>query len=164
MTRARILQEVVRLVHDDAVRQTGLTPHDVQRRQHGADVFDLLVVRQVRQVDDDAAIRIAKGAQQLTRRRRRILAAEHRDTGQRLERPVVAFRIDDAHAVAVQDQLLAEQTGHPGLARLRVAGDQHVATANRQGELASIFGVAEQQSPPSPRRERGADRSRRACG
>ena len=92
MMRRRVVQEIVRLVDDDAVRQPGAATHDVQRRQHGADVVDLQVVRHARQVDDDAAVGIAQRAQQLARRRRRIFAAENAHARQRLERPVVALR------------------------------------------------------------------------
>ena len=152
MTRHGVLQEIVRLVDHDAVWKAGLAPHHVERGQHGADVFDLLIVRPMRQVDYHASIRIPQRAKQLSRRWWRILATEHGNTRQRLERPVVAFRIDDADAIAVQDQLLTEKAGDPGLARLRIAGHQHIAPAHRERELTSIFGIAEQQAPPGPRR------------
>ena len=141
-----VVQEVVRLIDEDAVWQTGATTHDIERRQHRADVVDLRTLLHARQVDDDAAIGIAQGAQQLPRGWRRILPAEDGDPRQRLERSVVAFGIDDAHAVPVQNQLLAEQPCHPGLAGLRVAGDQHVAPPHGERELATVFRVPEHET------------------
>ena len=72
-----------------------------------ADVAQLFVVRQTRQVDDDAAVRIPEGPQQLARRRRSVFATEHGHARQAFERAVVPFRVDDADAIAVQNQLLA---------------------------------------------------------
>ena len=70
---------------------------------------------------------------------------------------VIAFRIDDAEAVALQDQLFADQSGEPGLASPRLAGDQDRSTARQP---------APRRSPsawcPSSRRRRpicAADRA-----
>ena len=87
--------------------------HHVQRWQHRADVVDLLVVNHAREVDDHAAIRIAKRTQELPRRRRRILTAQNRHSRQRLERAVVSFRVEHAHRVTVQDELLTQQARNP---------------------------------------------------
>mgnify|MGYP003335827617 CR=1 FL=1 len=62
-------------------------------------------------------------------------AAEHRHAGKRFERGVVPLGVDHAHAVAVQDQLLAEQAGNPRLARSRVAADEDVAAPHGEREL-----------------------------
>jgi hypothetical protein len=66
----------------DAVGQPGPVTENVQGRQDGADVVDLLVVRPVREIDHEAAVRVAEGAQQLARRRRRVFAPEHGDARQ----------------------------------------------------------------------------------
>ena len=76
--RIVVVQVVVRLVQQNAVRQPGPLAKDVQRRQHRANVVNLLVVRTVREVDHDAPVWVAEGAQQLARRRRRVLAARAR--------------------------------------------------------------------------------------
>ena len=100
-------------VDDDPVWRARSPPHDVQRRQHRTDVLELRVVFQGREIDDHAAVRIAQRVEERARRRRRLFAAEHCDTGQRVERPVVAFRIDHAEAVSVKNQALAQQSGQP---------------------------------------------------
>ena len=56
-------------------------------------------------------------------------------------------------AVAVQNQLLAQQPGHPGLARLGITGDEHVAAARRQPEFAAVLVYPEQQPAPWPLRQ-----------
>ena len=101
------------------MRQAGPAPQHVQRRQTASDVSHLFIVRQTREVNDHAAVRIAKRAQQLAWRRRSIFASEHGHAGQAFERAVVAFRIDGAHAIAVQNQLLAEQTRDPRFSGFR---------------------------------------------
>jgi len=57
---------------------------------------------------------VSQSATQIARCRRRVVPAEYRDAGKQLESPVVAFRIDHAQAVAMQDQSLAEQARQPG--------------------------------------------------
>ncbi len=76
-----------------------------------------------------------------------VFAAEHGDAGQRFQRAIIALGIDHAHAVSMEDQLLAEEPGHPRLSRLDVTGDEHVASAHRQRKFATIVGIPEQQSP-----------------
>jgi len=63
----RVLQEVVRFIHENAMRQPCPSSHDVQRWEHRSDVLHLLVVRLVRQVNDDAAIRVPQCSQQVAR-------------------------------------------------------------------------------------------------
>jgi hypothetical protein len=103
----------MRFVEHNAVREACPAPQDVQRWQHGTNVFELLVVRPVREVDHDAAIRIPECAEQFPRCGRGILTSEYCDARQAFQRAIVAFRIDDADAVTVQDQLLAKQTSDP---------------------------------------------------
>ena len=80
MTRVGILQKVVRFVDEDPVRQAGAVADLVQRRQDSADVLDLLGLRAMGEVDDDAAIGIPDRPQEIPWLRRRILAAEYRDS------------------------------------------------------------------------------------
>jgi hypothetical protein len=70
--------------------------------------------RMGRQVNDQAAVRVSQRATQIAWRRRRVVSTEHREAGKSFERAVVPFRIDHAHAVPVQNQLLAEQARQPG--------------------------------------------------
>jgi len=107
------IEEIMGFVEDDPVRKSGPLPQRVQDRQRAADVFDLLVELPVRQVDDETAIGITQRPHQLAWRRRRFLAAEDRHAGQRFERSIVALRIDHADAVAVQNELLAQQPCDP---------------------------------------------------
>ena len=149
-----VLQEVVSFVEDDPVWRARSPPHDVQSRQHRTDVLELRIVFQARQVDDHAAVRISQRVEQRARRGRRIFSAEHADARQRVERPIVAFRIDDAQAVSVKDQPLAEQACQPRLAGVRLAHDQDVPPADRQRELAAVFGVPDEQASSGPDRDR----------
>jgi hypothetical protein len=75
----------MRLVEHDAMRKPGAAPHGAQRRKQRADVLDLRVMPLVRQIDDDAAIRVAKGAQQVARQRWWIRSPEHADPRQGFE-------------------------------------------------------------------------------
>lgn len=69
-------------------------------------------------------------------------------------RAVIAFRVDDAQAIPVENERLAEQAGHPRLARLGIAGDEHVAPSNGERELAAILHIAEQETTPRSCRNR----------
>ena len=90
------------------MRQPHVPAHDVQFRQHGADVGPLLLRPHPRQIDDHAAIRIPQRAHQLRRCRRRVVSAEHRHARHCLERPVITFRVDDAAAFASLDELASQ--------------------------------------------------------
>ena len=61
MLGLRIVQEVVRLIEQDPVWQASPAAHLVDGRQRRPDVRDLLILRQSRQVDDDARRRIEAG-------------------------------------------------------------------------------------------------------
>ena len=111
-------------------------------------------MREAREVNHHAAIRISQRAQQLARRRRSVFASEHGHAGQAFERAVVSFRIDGTHAIAVQNQLLAQQARDPGLSGLGVAGHQHVAAANREREFTTVLQIPEQQTTAAARGNR----------
>ena len=68
---------------------------------------------QRREIDDDAAVRVAERVEEGAGRRRRLFAAEDSDTGQRVERPLITLRVDDTEAIAVKNQALAEQSSQP---------------------------------------------------
>jgi hypothetical protein len=53
----------------------------------------------------------------------------------------------------VENELLAQQASDPRLAGFRIARNEHVASTNRERELAAIFRIAEQQSAPCPWRD-----------
>ena len=126
------MQVVVGFVEQDAMRKSGSAPEGVQRGQGRPDVLQLFIVREAGQIDDHAAVRVAERPQQLPRRRRSVFATQHGDAGQPFERAVVAFWIDGTDAVAVENELFAQETRDPGLSGLGIAGDQDVASANRQ--------------------------------
>lgn len=85
-----------------------------------------------REIQHDVHVRVAERDAQFARRGAIGAAAQHHDAGQGFEAGVVAFRIHDARAVPLENQLLAEQPGDPRLARLGIADNQDVATANGQ--------------------------------
>ena len=110
-------------------------------------VLSFLAVRHLRQVDDHADVRVAEGAQQIARVRRRIVPAENDDTRQRLEGPIIAFRIDHAHAVPLKDRLLAHQARQPRFAGARLTGDQNRPAAHGEADLAAIVLMPELETP-----------------
>ena len=57
------VQVVVRFVQQNAMRKSGPASQHVQPRQCCPDVLQLLVVRKTREVNDNAAVRVAKGSQ-----------------------------------------------------------------------------------------------------
>jgi hypothetical protein len=136
----------MRFVEQDAMRESRSAPEDVQRRQYRSDVTEFFIVREARQVNDHAAVRVAESAQQLARRGRSVFASEDAHSGQAFERAVVSFGIDGAHAVAVQNQLFAQKTRDPGFSGFGVARHQHVAAANRERELSTVLEIPEQQT------------------
>ena len=138
----------MRLVDHDAVRQAGPAAHAAEPRQQGAHVLHFRVVTLLRQINHDAAVRVAERLLHVGRRRRRIAPAQDRDARQSLERAVVTFGIDHAEGIAMEDQLLAEQPRHPRFSRPRVAGDEDIPAANGERELAAVFTESESQTTP----------------
>ena len=67
--------------------------------------------------------------------------------GQRFERSIVAFRIDDADAIALQDRLLAQQARQPRFAGARLAGDQNRPAAHGEADFAAVVLMPEQETP-----------------
>ena len=62
---------------------------------------------------------------------------------------VIALRIHHAHAIALKDELLAEQTGQPRFAGARLARDENRPAAHRERDLGSIVLVAKHEMAPS---------------
>ena len=120
----------MRFVEEDLVGESGAPAQRVEQRQHRSQVLAASMVRHVRQIDDHAEAGMAERACELPRARRRILSAERDDAGQVAERLIVPLGIDDAQAVALQDQLFAEQPRQPRLAAARFAGDQDRPSAD----------------------------------
>lgn len=81
----------------------------IQQREDRLDVLQLLRMGPLGKIHDHAAIRVAKGAEQVAGRGRCIITTEHGNAGQGLEGPVVSFGVNDTDAVSVQDQLLTQQ-------------------------------------------------------
>ena len=134
----RAVEEVVRLVDDDPVRKPGLSPQAREGREGGAHVVELLGVRDAREIDDDAHVGIAKRGDQLMRLRRRVLTSEDPDAGQRLQGPVVAFGIENAHGVTRLDELLRQQPGDPRLPRAWISADQEVSSPETQVDRTTV--------------------------
>src|SRR6185436_6638376 len=112
------------------------------------------LMRDLREIDDDADVRMPERAHELSRSWRRLVAAKPQDVWQRFQRPVIAFRIDDAEAIALQDQLFADQSRKPGLPGPRLAGDQDRSTADGQLHRFAVGLVSEQQAPAAHLRRR----------
>src|SRR5262249_2901068 len=93
--------------------------------------------------------RVTQGAGQLACLRRWIVAAEHDDPWQRLERLVITLRIDDTETAALKNRLLAQQPRQPRFARPGLACNQHRSATNRNAHLFPIVFVAEPKPPPS---------------
>jgi len=142
-------EKVVRFVDKDLVRQPdGAT----QRHEHLKQCLYVLTffgVRDFREVDDDADVRVAERAHEFTRLRRWVIAAEGDDTRKRFERAIVAFRIDDAEAVALQNRLLAEQAGEPRFAGAGFAGDQNRPPSNGEAHLGAVGLTTEGHMSPA---------------
>ena len=158
-------EKVVRLVEQDLVRQAGAAP---QRHSRGSSVSRYLALSWC-DIFDRSMTTLTSGwrsARASSRAlRRRIVAAEHDDARQRFERPIVALGIDDAHAVALQDQLLAQQARQPRLAGARLAGDQNRAAAHGEADRRRRRADARAAAAggPSARRTAAAAATRAGC-
>src|ERR1051326_6699799 len=91
-------------------------------------------MRHSRQVDHYADVWIPERASHIAKSRQRLFTTKKHYPRKSLQGRVITFRIDDAQAIALQDELLAKQTGNPRLARTRIASDQNDATVNRHFE------------------------------
>jgi hypothetical protein len=146
--RARATEVVVGFVEQNLVRQSGFAPERHELRQQRAHVLDLFAVRYFREIDDRADVRMPQRPRQLASVRRRIVAGERDDARQRLERSIVAFGIDDADAIALQNELFAQQPGEPRLAGARLAGDENRSSANRQADGFAVLLAPEHEPAP----------------
>lgn len=96
----------MRLVDQYPMRQPRTVADHCDLRKNVSEVIELFQMRKLRQVKDDAAVRIPQQPRQLMRLGRRIIAAGHQHPGQPLQAGIIAFRVNDAQTVAMQDQLL----------------------------------------------------------
>ena len=156
-------QIVMGFVEHDLVGQPRLAPHGRERRQELAQVVVFFLTRQLGQVDDDAGVRIAQRLGQLAHARRRIAAAQHHDARQRFERQIVTLRINDAQAIALQDQLLAVQARQPRLTGSGLSRNDHGPTANRNLDRTPVMLVAEEQPAAAHLTRRQAKLRRQAA-
>ena len=86
----------MRLVDDDPVRPPGPDPQRRELRQELEEESRPLLEREAGEVHDDVGVGLLERRQDLLDARRAIGSAE--DDGLR-ERPVIAFRIDDARLI-----------------------------------------------------------------
>jgi hypothetical protein len=73
-------QVVVRFVEQNLVRKSRSTTERNEERQQGIEVLDLPSMGNLRQVDDDAHVRVTKSLHELPRAWRRIVTAQSDDS------------------------------------------------------------------------------------
>src|SRR3974377_1755745 len=64
--------------------------------------------------------------------------SQHDHAWQSFQSSIIAFGIDDAHAVALDDHLLAKETGGPGLSGLRFSTNQNVAPPDYARDVLAV--------------------------
>ncbi|MEZ5287891.1 MAG: hypothetical protein R2712_24445 [Vicinamibacterales bacterium] len=102
-------------------------------------------MRRPAQIDDDADVRILQRPRQLARGGQGILSAEDDHAGQAAERQEVAFRVDGAEAVALEDELLAQQARKSRLAGSGLAPDEDRAATHGKPHRRTVRFVPQQE-------------------
>ena len=151
LVAVRPSEVVVRLVEQDLVRQPGPAP---QRRRAAAAACAGTRSSHDARSSTRSMMTLTSGwrsARASSRARGGGSSPPERDDArQRFERAVVAFGIDDADTVALQDQLLAEQAGQPRFPGAGFAGDEDRPAANGQADRLAVVLVAEQSGDGVP--------------
>ncbi len=86
--------------------------------------------------------------QKFARPRQGISAAENHHSGQSFDRSVIAFRIENAKTVAIENELFTQQPRYPALSGLRIPRHQQIPSPDRERQRVSVVGVSEQEMAP----------------
>jgi hypothetical protein len=106
------VEEIMRLIHKDAVRQSCLTTKGAEHLQKGQNVIEALHQRHLREVDDYARPRVAEYPLKVSEVRLALFRENH-DSWQGFQGRVIPFGIDNANAILLQYKLFADQSCEP---------------------------------------------------
>src|SRR6266481_4708991 len=102
---------------------------------------------ETRKIDHHAYIRITHHSLHITPARWWIVATKDHNIRKRFQCGIISLRIDNAKAIFIQDELLADESGNPRLLRARITGDKDIVTADHSFDWFVFSGMPEQYVP-----------------